>query len=61
MNIKLTDWYESWQKPIRKGFYQCKCCNDMFYWNGKHWSSAPWDKSDWGMGEWRGIKINARS
>lgn len=53
--MKLTDWYKSWQKPVRKGFYQCKCCNDMFYWNGKFWTSDPCDKSDWGMGEWRGV------
>ena len=53
--MKLTDWYEFWQNPVRKGFYQCKCCENMFYWNGKFWTTAPWDKYVEHIEGWRGI------
>lgn len=37
--MKFTGWYKSTQKPIYKGFYQCKCCHDLFYWDGKEFKS----------------------
>lgn len=53
--LKLTDWYNPSQKPVRKGFYQCMCCKNMFWWNGKFWTDAPWSKYESGIDYWRGI------
>ena len=62
MKNKLTGWYEPEQKPVRQGFYECKCCNFKFYWNGKNWMS----KNFYGQiaqirDGWRGLTKNVDS
>lgn len=57
--MKLSRWFDitkDW--PKHKGFYQCKCCKDLFYWHGKGWKYAKSSKLNLGVYEvhnWRGI------
>lgn len=53
--LKLTDWYKPSQKPVRNGFYQCKCCNQYFYWDGKHWNDEYWREYVKINEGWRGV------
>jgi hypothetical protein len=35
---KYSPWFKTIKnRPIRQGFYQCKCCHSMFWWNGFTW------------------------
>jgi hypothetical protein len=54
--MKLTEWYDPDQKPVRKGYYECKCCNFKFYWDGKGWLSKK-DRKDYAQmaAGWRGL------
>jgi hypothetical protein len=58
MKRKLTDWYKPSQKPVRNGHYQCKCCSQYFYWDGKHWHDEYWREYVKINEGWRGIKRN---
>ncbi len=54
--MKLTEWYRPEQKPVRQGYYECRCCNFKFYWDGKHWSSNRYTKDSVQMSSgWRGL------
>lgn len=54
--MKLTDWYKPNQKPIRMGYYECKCCQNRFFWDGKNWLSKLFDGELTEIREgWRGI------
>lgn len=56
--MKLSPWYKTEKiKPIRKGWYECKCCSNDWWWDGKTWCVAknkfqmPPDEVEY----WRGI------
>ena len=54
--LKLTNWYKPNQKPIRMGYYECKCCQNRFFWDGKNWLSKLFDGELTEIREgWRGI------
>ena len=54
--MKLTKWYAPDQKPVRKGYYQCKCCKEFFYWDNKGWQSKCFKNEYTVVCEgWRGI------
>lgn len=52
---KLTGWYKPSQLPVRKGFYECKCCNNRFYWDGFNWRDPDWREYVQINEGWRGI------
>ena len=41
MSAKLTPWFPPEIKPVRKGWYECRCCTDTFYWTGERWLMMP--------------------
>lgn len=53
--FKLTPWFSSYRSPTRKGLYQCSCCFDLFYWNGKKWFWENKQTETDILGMWRGI------
>ena len=53
--MKLTDWYKPSQLPVRKGFYECKCCNNKFYWDGFNWRDPDFREYVQINEGWRGI------
>ena len=54
--MKLTKWYKANQKPVRIGYYECRCCNNLFYWNGKNFVSNNFSDFDTVLIKgWRGI------
>ena len=55
--MKLTGWYKPSQKPVRNGYYECKCCGYKFYWDGKNWFSRVFYGEVTEIREgWRGVK-----
>jgi hypothetical protein len=53
--MKLSPWFKTRKhKPLRIGYYQCKCCLNKFWWNGKYWSDF-FDGFPESVNEWRGI------
>jgi len=57
--MKLSPWYKTEEHtPIRKGWYQCKCCSMQWWWTGKTWSIDSQGKLTLTIDElteWRGI------
>jgi hypothetical protein len=35
--MKKTAWFPPHIKPVHEGWYECKCCNSSFWWNGEVW------------------------
>jgi len=54
--MKLTRWYPPDIKPVRKGWYECKCCNRRYFWSEESWDNT--DNNGWPTKqniEWRGL------
>jgi hypothetical protein len=49
--MQLTPWYPPDTKPVRTGWYECKCCNLRYFWSGIGWKSLKQDI------EWRGARM----
>lgn len=56
--MKRTDWYPGEIEPVHVGYYQCRCCLKLLYWDGYRWMSS----EHCGLPllnqrfEWRGVK-----
>jgi hypothetical protein len=55
-SLKYTPWYSGDIHPVRTGYYQCKDCMDLHYWNGKEWLLEPDSQLVIDVTFWRGVR-----
>lgn len=54
---KATPWYSASAEPVRIGLYQCRCCGNMFWWNGENWQISEQDATATTLYKgWRGLR-----